>query len=109
MFTEITINCFDPLTICNYRPGSIVIDFDVNTILFNSSSSPSEIGELLKNETLQLDKNSTLGDFPLTQSYITTTTIPILQTGKHNSSISTTTYVLNSCKGKNSTILQYSL
>lgn len=75
-----------------------MIDYDVNTILFNSSRLTRKIGELLKNKTLQLDLNKTLGDFPLTQSYITTTTIQILQTGKHNSSVSITIYVLKSCK-----------
>lgn len=100
MFTEITITFFDPLTIYNYRPGSIVIDYDVNTKLFNSPGSSSQIGELLKNKTLQLEINTTLGDMPLTPSYITTTTVQMLQTGKHNSSVSITIYVLKSCKEK---------
>lgn len=85
----ITMIIFDPLSIlfCNYRPGSIVIDYDVNIILFNSSKLPRKIGEWLKNTTLQLETTSTLGDFPLTPNYITTTTIVMLQTGKFQSSV----------------------
>lgn len=65
------------------RKGSVVADFDVNVHLFRADSNPKLIGKELENQTINLSRNGSLGDVPLTNGYIKNITVGILKKGMY--------------------------